>query len=95
MPKKLSTGHSVYFPTGEQGADMTPETDENGRDSGAPRNTQLASPTGADEVPNDLESKREVQSMPPATGAARGRSDALWGGLATAVAVAAMLWIAY
>jgi hypothetical protein len=57
-------------------------TDENG---GAPRNTQPSS-AGADQVPNDAT---------VASPAARGRSDALWGCLATTVAVAAMLWIAY
>jgi hypothetical protein len=72
---------------------MTPETDENGSEPGGPRNTQLASPTAdTDQVPNDVD---EVQRAPPTTPATRGRNDALWGGLATAVAVGAMLWIAY
>jgi hypothetical protein len=72
---------------------MTPETDENGSEPGGPRNTQPASPTAdTDQVPNDVD---EVQLAPPTTPAARGRNDALWGGLATTVAVAAMLWIAY
>jgi hypothetical protein len=86
----LTASHSRH------GADMTPETDENGSDSGAPRNTQAASPTaGAGQIPNDVGSRDEVQPAPPITPAARGRNDALWAGLATTVAVAAMLWIAY
>jgi hypothetical protein len=75
---------------------MTPETDEKGSDSGASRNTQPASPTaGTDQVPNVVGSRDDVQPAPLTTPAARRRNDALWGGLATAVAVAAMLWIAY
>lgn len=74
---------------------MTSSTnaDENGA---APRNPQPSSPSaGADRVPNDSESRGGVQPPPVAPSAARRRSDAMWGGLATAVAVAAMLWIAY
>jgi hypothetical protein len=75
---------------------MTPETDENGSEPGDPRNTQPASPTaGGDQVPSDVGSRNGVQPAPPTTPAARGRNDALWAGLATTVAVAAMLWIAY
>jgi septal ring factor EnvC (AmiA/AmiB activator) len=80
------------------GTDMTPSTnsDDNRSDNGLPGNTQPASATvGANKAPNDLESRSEVQSAPPATPAARRRNDTLWGTLATAVAVAAMLWIAY
>ena len=75
---------------------MIPETDENGSEFGEPLNSQPASPTaGADQVPNDVGSRDEVQPAPSTTPAARGRNDALWAGLATTVAVAAMLWIAY
>lgn len=69
---------------------MTPtNADENG---GAPRNTEPA-PPDADRVPNAPQGSSEVQSAPVVT--ARGRSDAIWAGLATAVAIAAMVWIAY
>jgi hypothetical protein len=37
----------------------------------------------------------DVQPALPVAPTARRRNDTLWGGLATAVAVAAMLWIAY
>jgi uncharacterized protein HemX len=77
---------------------MTPSTnsDDNRSDNGAPGNTQPASAAvGANQAANDLESRSEVQSAPAATPAARGRNDAWWGSLATAVAIAAMLWIAY
>jgi uncharacterized protein HemX len=73
---------------------MTPtNADENG---GAPRNAQAASAsTGSDQVPNAPQGSSEVQSAPVVTSAARARSsDALWAALATAVAVAAMVWIA-
>jgi hypothetical protein len=72
---------------------MTPSTnvDENG---GAPRIAQPAS-ASADRVPNAPASRGEVQSAPVAPSAARGRSDAIWAALATAVAVAAIVWIAY
>jgi len=72
---------------------MTPETDENGSDD-----AQHASPTsaGADQISNNLESVgNEVQSAPAPAPAASGRKDTLWAGLATTVAVASMLWIAY
>jgi hypothetical protein len=72
------------------------KTDENGSEPGEPRNTQPASPTaGTDQVPNDVGSREEVQPAPPTTPAARRRNDAFWAALATSVAVAAMLWIAY
>jgi uncharacterized protein HemX len=77
---------------------MTPSanSDDARSDNGAPRNTQPASSIGgADHAPTDLESGSDVQPAPPAAAAARGRNDTLWGGLATAAAVAAMLWIAY
>jgi hypothetical protein len=75
---------------------MTPETHENGSEPGEPRNTQPASPTaGTDQVPNDIASRNEIQPAPATTPAARGRNDAFWAALATTVAVAAMLWIAY
>lgn len=69
---------------------MTPETDENGSDA------QHGSPTiaGADQIPNNSSMGHEVQSAPAAP-AASGRNDTLWAGLATTVAVASMLWIAY
>jgi len=72
---------------------MTPETDENGSDD-----AQHASPTsaGAGQISNNLESVgNEVQSAPAPAPAASGRKDTLWAGLATTVAVASMLWIAY
>jgi len=71
---------------------MTPETDENGSDD-----AQHASPTiaGADQIPNNLESIGDEVQSAPAAPAARGRKDTLWAGLATTVAVASMLWIAY
>jgi hypothetical protein len=78
---------------------MTPSTnsDENRIDNGLPGNTRPVSATvGANEAPNDLDkSGSEVQSAPRATAVARRRNDTLWGTLATAVAVAAMVWIAY
>ena len=80
------------------GTDMTPSTDSDDTrgDNGAPHNTQPASPiAGADHAPADLESGSDVQPALPAAPTARRRNDTLWGGLATAVAVAAMLWIAY
>jgi hypothetical protein len=80
------------------GTDMTPSTnsDDTRIDNGAPRNTQPASSiAGADHAATDLESGSDVQPALPAAPAARGRNDTLWGGLATAFAVAAMLWIAY
>jgi septal ring factor EnvC (AmiA/AmiB activator) len=72
---------------------MTPSTnaDENG---GAPRNAQPAS-ASADRVPNAPASRGEVQFAPVAPSAARGRSNAVWAALSTAVAVAAMVWVAY
>ena len=72
---------------------MTPETDENGSDD-----AQRAFPTiaGANQIPNNLESIGDkVQYAPPPARAASGRKDTLWAALATTVAVASMLWIAY
>jgi hypothetical protein len=69
---------------------MTPETDENESD------VQHGSPTiaGVDQIPNNSNIGHEVQSAPAAP-AASGRNDTLWAGLATTVAIASMLWIAY
>ena len=72
---------------------MTPETDENGSDD-----AQHTSPTvaGADQISDNLESiGNEVQSAAAPAPAASGRKHTLWAGLATTVAVASMLWIAY
>lgn len=79
------------------GTDMTLSTNSGDTrgDNGAPRNTQPASSIAADQPPADLESGSDVQPALPAAPAARGRNDTLWGALATAFAVAAMLWIAY
>jgi hypothetical protein len=79
------------------GADMTLSTnsDDTRGDNGAPRNTQPASSIAADQSPTDLGSRSDVQPALPAAPAARGRNDTIWGALATAFAVAAMLWTAY
>jgi uncharacterized protein HemX len=74
---------------------MTPiNADENG---GAPRNAQqpASASAGADRVPNAPQGSSEVQSARVVASAAGARSDAVWAALATAVAIAAMVWIAY
>jgi uncharacterized protein HemX len=80
------------------GTDMTPSMnrDDNRSDSGVPESTEPGSViVTSNPAPNDLEGGREAQSGPPATPPSARRNDSLWGGLATAAAVAAMLWIAY
>jgi uncharacterized protein HemX len=77
------------------GNNMTPiNADENG---GAPRNAQqpASASAGADRVPNAPQGSSEVQSARVVASAAGARSDAVWAALATAVAIAAMVWIAY
>ena len=81
-----------------RGTDMMPSTnsDDNRSNNGAPESTQPESAiVGSNQSPNDLEASSEAQLAPPATPPSARRNDSLWGGLATAAAVAAMLWIAY
>ena len=79
------------------GTDMTPSvnSDDDRSDSGVPESTEPGSVIVTNQAPNDLEGESEAQSGPPAKPLPARRNDSLWGGLATAAAVAAMLWIAY
>jgi hypothetical protein len=73
---------------------MMPSTnsDDNRSNNGAPESTQPESAiVGSNQSPNDLEASSEAQLAPPAIPPSARRNDALWGGLATAAAVAAML----
>ena len=76
------------------GADMIPETDENG--TGDPRSTLASSIiAGAGQIPNLESIGDEVQSAPAATPAVRARKEALWAGIVVPVALGLMLGIAY